>query len=247
MQTDEHPRKPRRGRAFGWLLALALLIGGPVLAIHQSWLQIPANWAPWGDVELEAPPSWLARSQINSLVADPPACLAALERTALTYTPMPEKPLANGCGYINGVRLERSQIAYSSGVAANCPVVAALYWYERDLQQAALEHLGTEIARIEHLGIYACRNVYGRSQGRMSQHATANAIDIGGFRLKNGQTVSVLRDWPKDGPADSPESRFLKAARDSACRYFNTVLGPEYNAAHADHFHLDLGKSRICR
>ncbi|MBU2089188.1 MAG: extensin family protein, partial [Alphaproteobacteria bacterium] len=36
-------------------------------------------------------------------------------------------------------------------------------------------------------------------------------------------------------------------ARDSACRYFNTVLGPEYNTAHADHFHLDLGKSRICR
>ncbi|WP_232315052.1 extensin-like domain-containing protein [Oceanibaculum pacificum] len=244
MQKDTETKKPRRGRAIGWLLALALLIGGPVLAIHQSWVRIPPNWAPWGDVELEAEPSWLARSQINSLAADPPSCLAALDRAEIDYRSVPDRPVNDaGCGLANGVTIRQSQIAYNNGVTATCPLVAALYWYERDLQAAAAQHLGSEIARIEHVGIYACRNVYGRSQGRISQHATANAIDIAGFRLKNGRTVSVLEDWG----TDTPEAAFLTAARDRACRYFNTVLGPDYNAAHANHFHLDQGKSRICR
>ncbi|QYU66996.1 extensin family protein [Leptolyngbya sp. 15MV] len=76
-----------------------------------------------------------------------------------------------------------------------------------------------------------------------SEHATANAIDIAGFVLRDGRDLTLLRDWPRE----TEEAGFLRAARDGACRWFRAVLGPEYNAAHRDHFHLDMGRWRACR
>ena len=97
--------------------------------------------------------------------------------------------------------------------------------------------------RIDQLGTYACRNVNSAASGRRSQHATANAIDIAGFRLADGRSISIL----DPGAEDTPEARFLAAARDEACRFFNVVLSPDYNRLHANHFHLDLGGFRMCR
>ena len=122
-------------------------------------------------------------------------------------------------------------------------MTAAIYWWEAELQALARTHMGSDLARIDHLGSYACRNVNSTECGRRSQHATANALDIAGFRFADGRTASVLDDWS----ADSPAGRFLAAAHDAACGYFNTVLGPAYNDLHANHFHLDLGRARICR
>ncbi|OYX97223.1 MAG: hypothetical protein B7Y78_02255 [Caulobacter sp. 35-67-4] len=44
-----------------------------------------------------------------------------------------------------------------------------------------------------------------------------------------------------------PEGRFLRAARDGACKLFSVVLSPAYNAAHADHLHLDHSPYPLCR
>ena len=35
--------------------------------------------------------------------------------------------------------------------------------------------------------------------------------------------------------------------RDKACRSFGSVLSPDYNAAHADHLHLDMAPWMMCR
>jgi hypothetical protein len=85
--------------------------------------------------------------------------------------------------------------------------------------------------------------------GNRSRHATADALDIAGFTLANGKTISVLRQWQADDAATvaGPEALFLKEAHRSACRYFKGVLGPDYNAAHRDHFHLETGGYGICR
>jgi hypothetical protein len=107
----------------------------------------------------------------------------------------------------------------------------------------AREHLGEDIARIEHFGTYACRNIYDRAESRRSAHATASAIDIAGFRLKDGSSASVLHDWGKQ----TTKGRFLKDARDEACRFFGIVLSPDYNKAHANHFHLEIGGFGLCR
>jgi hypothetical protein len=48
----------------------------------------------------------------------------------------------------------------------------------------------------------------------------------------------------------SPEGKFLHAVHAAACLTFGTVLGPEANAAHHDHLHLDLAtrrKSNFCQ
>ncbi len=77
----------------------------------------------------------------------------------------------------------------------------------------------------------------------MSQHATANALDISGFDLADGQKIRLRSDW--DG--SEAEQAFLRAARDSACDWFRMVLSPDYNAAHHDHFHVDQGLWMGCR
>ena len=42
------------------------------------------------------------------------------------------------------------------------------------------------------------------------------------------------------GPANTKEAAFLKRLHESSCTVFATVLGPEANDAHRDHFHLDM-------
>jgi hypothetical protein len=106
--------------------------------------------------------------------------------------------------------------------------------------------LGSELARVEGMGTYACRNVVGSTRGgdRRSGHAIANAVDVGGFVLKDGRRISVLRDW---NSADEVTRNYLRQMRASACRRFGTVLSPDYNAAHANHLHLEDDGARFCR
>ena len=46
---------------------------------------------------------------------------------------------------------------------------------------------------------------------------------------------------------EGPEARFLRAAHGRACRYFRVAIGPEFNAAHWNHIHLDRGVFMGCR
>ncbi|MBO6782493.1 MAG: extensin family protein [Alphaproteobacteria bacterium] len=220
-----------------------LPLAAAALAVYVGVLRVPPNVVPWGDIDLEQPPGPFARMQINGLVQSPQACFIALAGSSLEYRRIADRPVRDGCGFPNGVVVERSNVPYSSGFSASCPLAAALYVYERQLRELARSHLGSDLARINHVGTYACRNVNGATAGRRSQHATANAIDISGFTLADGRRISVLRDWGTDTPA----GRFLADVRDEGCGLFNTVLGPEYNDRHQDHFHLDLGRFRICR
>lgn len=235
--------KPGRKGRLWWRVLLLVLTTAFFVALYQSWIRIPANIAPWGDVALDRQPGWLARIQINSLVADSAACIAALDRSQLRYQRTPARPMRNGCGLEAAVRPLQSHVSYNHRFDVTCAMMAALYWYEAALQDLAQEHLGTSLARIDQLGTYACRNVNSAQAGRRSQHAIANAIDIAAFRFADGRTASILEDWGKD----TPQGRFLEDARDEACRFFNVVLSPDYNALHASHFHLDLGGFRVCR
>ncbi len=61
---------------------------------------------------------------------------------------------------------------------------------------------------------------------------------LGGPR-DNARSLVVSRDVPADRKA-----RFLKDIHDSACRIFGTVLGPEANRAHENHFHVDMAERR---
>jgi hypothetical protein len=83
-----------------------------------------------------------------------------------------------------------------------------------------------------------CRNRVSDENGFISEHGFANAVDLTGFTLENGTTISVQDDWM---PATTPEGKLLRQSHGAACGHFATVLGPEANADHEDHLHLDLG------
>jgi len=49
---------------------------------------------------------------------------------------------------------------------------------------------------------------------------------------------------PQAKPKPHPKSLFLRSVHAGACGIFGTVLGPESNAAHRDHFHFDGAERR---
>jgi hypothetical protein len=152
------------------------------------------------------------------------------------------------CGYRDGTRIASDITVSPAGLVTSCPVAAALHLWEEQVQQEALRLLGNPVRRLLHAGSFSCRRLYGRDEGAWSEHATADAVDILGFELADGRTLSVLRDWPDSGA----KGAFLRAARDRACLSFTTVLSPDYNDEHRDHLHLDTANRgpsgwRACR
>ncbi|MFZ4172568.1 extensin family protein, partial [Enterobacter ludwigii] len=103
-------------------------------------------------------------------------------------------------------------------------------------------YTGSELTRIEHLGSFACRNIYHRPDARRSEHATAEALDITAFGLANGERVTVQNGWKA-----TKMQPWLKGMLAASCSYYGNSLGPEYNAAHASHFHLGMRGFGLCR
>lgn len=229
------------------LFALALLC--LLIYLLRPWEALPAEWNPWAPLSVDHPLTPVTRLKLSQLINNPTECSAALATAsgkALSYTSLDDYTPVTGCPLENVVRIERSDITFSSPFTVTCPWAVAWTMFERnELQRLALTHMDSRVERIDHYGSFACRNIYNRAEGRRSQHATASAFDIAGFRLANGERVSVLDDWAETG--ESGSANFLRAFQDSACDYFGTVLGPEYNQAHANHFHLDTSNYGFCR
>jgi hypothetical protein len=238
------PRKKARSRYRAARRALAALVLLMLGIAGWQWLQNHPEHNPWAPLNLKDPPGWATRAKLARLKGDVAECRAVLDRSDVAFTAL--EPTGEGpCARPDRTRLGRYPLAPDTP-PVTCPVAAALEIWRRDsLAPAARRFMGSEIKRIEHLGAYSCRRIYGGSEGPWSEHATANAIDIAGFVLADGQRISVLRDWEGDGP----KARFLRAARDGACGSFATVLSPDYNAAHANHFHLDQDDrwAGVCR
>lgn len=215
-----------------------------VVALAGKFVEhAPQNWKTVTRVRLDQRPAPWANWQVNILAFAPKTCLSALSRANIAYTPIAYRPQVDGCGIDNGVRVSRLTAKFSAPIDSTCAMTAALAWWEESLDNDALAVMGAHIARVDHVGTYACRNINGAAEGPRSTHATANAIDVTGFRFANGKTATVLRDWGQPTEA----GRFLALAHADACKFFNAVLSPDYNELHRDHFHLDLGFWRACR
>ena len=115
-------------------------------------------------------------------------------------------------------------------------------WEQHDLQPSAQELFRSSLSQIDHIGSYNCRRIRG-SSNRWSTHATADAIDVSGFRLEDGTRLKLIDDWDDGGP----KGEFLRRARDSACDWFRVTLSPDYNSLHADHFHIQSSGWGLCR
>ena len=110
-------------------------------------------------------------------------------------------------------------------------------WVE-DVDSYLMAKDNTQIESVIVGTAYACRNVNNAREGNLSFHAFGDALDIVGFTLEDGRSINVETAWPG---SEEQGSRIIRFAHDAACTHFTTVLGPEANALHHDHLHLDLG------
>lgn len=234
--------RKRKTRGLGTLFTL-LLIGG-ALFYGWRWLEAHPEHNPTAPLDLRDPIGMGTATKLAALKGDPAECRAVLDRSAVAYSAL--DPVGEG----DCARPDRTQLGdfplSPDTPPVTCPVAAALeMWRTKAVAPAAREIFGSGVARIEHLGAYSCRRMYGDADAPWSEHATGNAIDIAAFVLEDGRRINVLDDW--DG--DTDEALVLRQVRDEACGVFATVLSPDYNAAHADHFHFDQDDrwSGVCR
>lgn len=230
-------------RGFLALVLTAIILALPVgVLVWHPDTPLPANWNPVTPLDPQADLTALTGWKLRRATADAGLCRAALTRGGARFSSKPDKTVSEDCHIKARVDLSRLDGASLAPVETRCGMaLRMLMWDRHGVQPAARAAFGTGVSRIAHFGSYSCRRIAGSS--RMSQHATANAIDVAGFTLSDGRRISLLRDW--NGAAE--KTRFLRDVRRSACDWFGLVLSPDYNAAHRDHFHFDQGFWGGCR
>ena len=144
------------------------------------------------------------------------------------------------CGVSDAVRVRSvSGVTLHPAATMDCRTAAALKtWVNR----GAIPAVGSEgggIASLRVVSHYACRNRNNAANGRLSEHANGRAIDIAGIGLQDGSEITVLSGW-----GTSDDGAQLRQMWRAACGPFGTVLGPEANRFHADHFHFDTARYR---
>ena len=145
-----------------------------------------------------------------------------------------------GCGLQGAVRVHSvAGVALSQPAVIDCTTASSLrHWVEKGMKPA-VGRRGGGVAQIQVLASYSCRTRNNVKGARISEHGKGHAVDIGGFILKNGQEISVLNNWGK-----RREGRILRKMHKSACGPFGTVLGPESDRHHRNHFHFDTARYR---
>lgn len=193
-------------------------------------------------------PTQAARPAITVPSPQARQCMATLGSQHAVFSPVADRYYGSGCSTVGTVKLsalntDSATVSVTNLGPVTCTTATPFAaWARFGVDRAAQQILGSRIISIETYGSYNCRNVAGTT--RRSGHATANAIDVSGFVLADGRRVSVLDDWNGGSPA---ERRFLRVVHESACKRFGTTLGPDYNAAHANHFHLEADGKSFCR
>ena len=192
------------------------------------------------------PPKGRRPEKARATGAELKQCLSDLSKVSARYDLLANQNYGSGCSAMSSVRLTSVGVPISNVTAIQCPLALALTrWSQQAVQPAAKQWFGQRVIQIESFGAYSCRNVIGRpsAAGNRSEHASANAVDIGGFILADGRRISVKAGWA----GSEKERAFLRQIRAAACQRFQTVLSPDYNAAHHDHLHFDMGRGPFCR
>lgn len=195
-------------------------------------------------------PSAPSRSLPAPRAGNEAQCLSTLGSAGARFSPLPDRYLGGGCTNLNTVQLsalasDSASLSVTNLGPVTCRVSHAFAgWARFGVDRAARQLLGSGLRTIETMGSYACRNVAGSS--RRSAHSTGAAIDVSAFVLEDGRRVSVKHAW-RGG--NEREREFLRVVRSSACKRFDTVLSPDYNAAHEDHLHLEgvIAGNGYCR
>lgn len=220
------------------LLCLPLLLTGCVFGGGQDRpAPAPIRERPGGPVTLNGPTP-----------RETQQCFADLSREKVRYSPLPDRDFGGGCIVTGAVQLLDIGVPVSGLKSMKCGLARSFTaWVRFAVAPAAKQILGSPLVKVETFGTYSCRGIIGNgaaSAQRMSEHGLANAVDVSGFVLADGRRITIERDWRS---GDTATQDFMAAIHNSACRRFATVLSPDYNAAHYNHLHLDMGRGPFCR
>lgn len=234
-------KKRRRTTLFG---GISILVAGSIAAE----LTLEPRHLPWHPLAIDERAGFSTDLKLAAIDLGPASwCRRLLSGSnTLQTTSLSSHDSDGGCGWPTAFHVDSSNgvsLAGTPPYAMRCPLAAGAHIWLTSADYRARKILGSELSRIHHAGTYSCRRMYGRSKGPMSQHAYANAWDVTGFELADGRVVSVEKHWD----AEAPLGDFLRAVRDDACNIFRVVLGPDYNAEHHDHLHVDMGNGLRCK
>ena len=185
-------------------------------------------------------PADIARPAGPAAPAPPPpsACRLALSEEIAIAPSIPDIHGAGGCGGEDLVRLEavvlpdKHRVAVKPAAILRCTMASAIAdWIRTDMAPLAAS-LGGVISDLDNFNSFECRGRNRVAGAQLSEHGRANALDVRGVKLANGQTISLTdRTVPRE---------IRESVLHSVCARFSTVLGPGSDWYHEDHIHLDL-------
>ncbi len=179
----------------------------------------------------------------------PSACRLALSEEIAIAPSIPDIHGPGGCGGEDLVRLEavvlpdKHRVAVKPAAILRCTMASAIAdWIRTDMAPLAAS-LGSEISDLDNFDSFECRGRNRVAGAQLSEHGRANALDVRGLKLANGQSISLTdRNVPRE---------MRESVLHSVCARFTTVLGPGSDWYHEDHIHLDLmerhNNYRICQ
>jgi hypothetical protein len=179
----------------------------------------------------------------------PSACRQALSEEIAIAPSVPDISGPGGCGGEDLVRLEavvlpdKHRVAVKPAAILRCKMASAIAdWIRTDMTPLAAG-LGSEISDLDNFDSFECRGRNRVAGAQLSEHGRANALDVRGVKLANGQAISLTdRGVPRE---------LRESVLHSVCTRFTTVLGPGSDGYHEDHIHLDLmerhNNYRICQ
>ena len=224
MSDSPSPRRRALRRVALLLLLAAVAYLGQALVRHPD-TPLPDEWNLWEPLRIADPVTPVTGFKLRRALDTSDMCVEILQDGGAAIDPMPDLDQSETCGIRDRVALRGFKDLRLSPVETACPTALRLaLWVAHGIQPAARDAFGPD-----------------GGGGRMSSHATASAIDISGVTLADGRRIDLLDGW------DGPDGDFLRRIRDAACTWFGTTLGPEYNALHRDHFHLQDRGYGTCR
>ncbi len=145
-----------------------------------------------------------------------------------------------GCGIEAPVEVYSvAGVTLSQPATVECGTARALKTWVEDGARPVLRRRGGGLSELRVAASYACRTRNSQPGAKVSEHALGRAIDISAFTLRDGTEISVLDHWDT-----WRRGRLLRRMHEAACGPFGTVLGPESDRFHRDHFHFDIASYR---
>lgn len=200
---------------------------------------------PLGRPDKRATPAAAVRTQPSGVVSSTSGAICgSRDIVGVRLTPIQGK--IQGCGIAEPVRvLSVAGVRLSRPATMDCTTAKTVRnWVEKGARPA-VGRLGGGLEELEVAAHYACRTRNHQPGAPISEHGKGRAIDISAVTLSNGFRITVANGWN-----DEVQGQLLRKLHISACREFKTVLGPDADRFHKDHFHFDTarrGGRAICR